>query len=166
MNDAVKVPNLPFWATRDGIIYNGSGRPYKQHLEKSGYLRISTKINGKHVAFSPHRLVALAFLDNPHNYPCVNHKDENRQNNCVNNLEWCTPKYNANYGTKLQRQSLHQMNRKDCSKPVVCITQCEEITYPSAKQAQRDLSISNSNIIACCLGKRKTAGGYRWRYAT
>ena len=59
--------------------------------------------------FSVHRLVAIAFLDNPYNYPEINHIDENPQNNCVNNLEWCTRKYNMNYGTTPKRLNLKNM---------------------------------------------------------
>lgn len=159
-----KVPNLPFFATKDGAILNKNGKPYKPFETKSGYLRFSTKINGKAVAFSVHRLVALAFLENPNNYRCVNHKDENKQNNSVENLEWCSHKYNSNYGTRNERQSAKQMNRPDASKRIVRIDGDKELEYPSAKQAERELKINNANIIACCLGKRKTAGGYRWRY--
>ncbi len=64
--------------------------------------------NGKAKRESVHRLVALAFLDNPNNYPCVNHKDEIRTNNCVDNLEWCSSKYNSNYGTCQERHSINR----------------------------------------------------------
>lgn len=165
MSELVKVPNLPFWASPDGTIYNKHGRKYKPVKLKNGYYRIGTRINGKPSVFLVHRLIALTFIDNPNNYPWINHKDEDRSNNSVDNLEWCTPKYNANYGTRIQRQIEHQRNREDVSKPVIRILNGEETRYPSAKQAERELQINNSNIIACCLGKRKTAGGYEWRYA-
>ena len=63
----------------------------------------SVKLQGKD--FLIHRLVAEAYLDNPDNLPCVNHKDENTTNNCLNNLEWCTYKYNRTYGTAIERQA-------------------------------------------------------------
>lgn len=58
-----------------------------------------------------HRIVAMAFLDNPNNYPIINHKDENPSNNHVDNLEWCTYKYNTNYGTAIERRSLSKENQ-------------------------------------------------------
>ena len=65
-----------------------------------GYLRVVLCNNGKMRNHLIHRLVALAFISNPDNLPEVNHKDENKTNNCVWNLEWCTKKYNNNYGTR------------------------------------------------------------------
>ena len=71
--------------------------------EKKGYYQVRLSKNGKNKTFRIHRLVALAFLENPFNYSDVNHKDEVKTNNKVNNLEWCTRKYNNNYGTKRER---------------------------------------------------------------
>lgn len=167
VNDVIvcKVPGLPLFAASDGTIYNKHGMAYKAQESKTGYLRIITKIKGKSVSLLIHRLVALAFIDNPYNLPCVNHKDENKCNNCVDNLEWCTHKYNANYGKRREKIGISLQNRADRSKPVYRVFGGESILYPSAKQAERELGINNSNIIGCCLGKRRTAGGYVWRYA-
>lgn len=167
VNDVIirKVPGFPFFASSDGTIYNKHGKAYKAQESKYGYLRIITKIKGKSVALLAHRLVALAFIDNPCNLPCVNHKDENKHNNCVDNLEWCTHKYNANYGNRNSRVGRSLQNRADRSKPVYRISCGESVLYPSAKQAERELGINHSNIIGCCLGRRQTAGGYVWRYA-
>ena len=75
-------------------------------LKKSkGYYQVSLWKNGKRKIFLVHRLVAQTFIPNPDNLPQVNHKDENKLNNCVNNLEWCTQAYNNSYGTRLQRVS-------------------------------------------------------------
>lgn len=70
---------------------------------KQGYYKVKLCKDGKHKNFRIHRLVALAFLENPFNYTDVNHKDEDKTNNNVDNLEWCTRKYNNNYGTKPER---------------------------------------------------------------
>ena len=67
-------------------------------ITKSGYRQVILKGNGKIKAISIHRAVAQAFIENPNNLPQVNHKDENKLNNCVENLEWCSCKYNSNYG--------------------------------------------------------------------
>lgn len=71
----------------------------KEHLQKEGYYTVVLYKNGEPRRLSVHRIVAEAFLYNPNNYPVVNHKDENKGNNNVNNLEWCTVIYNMNYGT-------------------------------------------------------------------
>ena len=104
-----------------------------------------------------HKLVAMAYIPNPNNLPQINHKDENKQNNAVNNLEWCTNKYNSNYGTRNKRMAKSKM------KKVFCI----ELNrmFDSEKQAERELGIGVSRISECCLGKNKTAGGYHWQYA-
>ena len=75
----------------------------KQYNHRNGYMFVSLSHHGKHFNLYIHRLVAEAFIPNPDNLPEVNHKDENPSNNNVNNLEWCNRKYNANYGTAIQR---------------------------------------------------------------
>lgn len=89
------------------LNYKRSGKEkiMKQSKNKNGYLQLALWKNGKYKRYLVHRLVATAFLPNPDNLPCVNHKDENKGNNHVDNLEMCTHIYNMNYGTKLQRQS-------------------------------------------------------------
>lgn len=89
-------------------LKDNNGKPrekiMKQEKTKNGYLRIMLCKNGKRERFLVHRLVAQAFLENPSNLPCVNHIDENKENNQVDNLEWCTYQYNLTYGTCQQRR--------------------------------------------------------------
>lgn len=86
-----------------GIVINKkTGRELKQQ-EKKGYMNVSLFKNGKKKNKLVHRLVAEAFIENIKNYPQINHKDENTLNNTVENLEWCTQKYNNNYGTYRER---------------------------------------------------------------
>ena len=134
----------------------GKERILKPVTNSSGYLLVNLCKDGKVKAFTVHRLVAEAFLPNPHNYPCVNHKDENKQNNNVDNLEWCTHEYNINYGTRTER----------CSKPVLQYTLDGEFVreWESAIQAEREGGFSNSHIISVCKGKRPHHKGYIWRY--
>lgn len=77
-------------------------RILKQNIVR-GYYQVCFSVNKKRKYYRVNRLVAQAFLPNPNNYPCVNHKDENPKNNIVSNLEWCDVKYNINYGTRNKR---------------------------------------------------------------
>lgn len=134
----------------------------------TGYCRVVLSKGNKTKNFNIHRLVAEAFIPNPNNLPCVNHKDENKRNNFISNLEWCTHKYNNCYGSRIQRVKKKQLNRIDCSKPVAQYSKDGELLYiyPSMKEASRATGVKVSNISSCCLKKRcyKTAGGYIWNY--
>ena len=133
------------------------GKILKPLVKKGGYLHVGLWKNGKLKFFTVHRLVAQAFIPNPNNLPQVNHKDENKENNFVKNLEYCDAKYNNNFGTRNER----------ISKPVLQIdkTTNEVIAeFPSTMEVQRQLGINNSSISQCCNGKRNTAGGFKWRY--
>lgn len=103
-----------------------------------------------------HRLVAMTFLPNPENLPQVNHKDENKLNNCADNLEWCTAGYNTSYGTGIRRRVV------SVSKPCVCLE--TGVVYSSASEASRQTGIMC--VVDCCRGKHHTAGGYHWEYIT
>ena len=135
------------------------------------YVRISYNREYKHHIVS--RLVAQAFIPNPDNLPQVNHKDENPQNNCVNNLEWCDGKYNCNYGTRNQRLSNINKNRDESTfykKAVVQFTLDGKYlrTFKSIANASDHLNTDKlccSEIVKCCKGKRKSVRGYVWRYA-
>ena len=126
------------------------------YAKRRGYLGVTLYKNGKPKTFTVHRLVARMFIPNPNNYPQVNHKDENKSNNDVKNLEWCTNEYNHNYGTRNERVG------KSLSKKVICITTGE--IFNSMREACRKYNISSGSMTECCQGKRKTAGGYKWEY--
>ena len=126
----------------------------KQFKNTNGYFRVKLWKNKKSKQFLVHKLVAESFILNINNFPFINHIDENKENNCANNLEWCTAKYNCNYGTRNLR----------LSSPVICIELNK--TYNSIKEASKDLNIQQAHISGCC-AKRKhyiTAGGYHWQY--
>lgn len=84
----------------------------KPNKHREGYLYAQLIIDGKLTPIGIHRLVAEAFIPNPNNLSQVNHKDENKSNNCVDNLEWCTAKYNMNYGTHNERVSKNNKGKK------------------------------------------------------
>lgn len=131
-------------------------RVLKQHLH-NGYKRVMIYREGKGEWKAVHRLVAEAFIPNPNNYPCVNHKDEDKTNNHVSNLEWCTYKYNMNYGTRNKRIADKQ------SKPIICVE--TGVRYNSLSEVTKKTGIDFRHLSDCCKGKRKTTGGYHWQYA-
>ena len=168
--DFLGYPN--YSVTDDGRVfslnYNHTGE--KKELKPrlcNGYYRIILHICGVKKCFLVHRLVSLAFIPNPDNLPEVNHKDENKTNNIVGNLEWCDSKYNNNYGTRTKRLSETQLNRKDQSKPIQQFTKDGVFIkeYPSMKEAERQNGFYSCHISSCCKGKYKQAYGYIWRYA-
>ena len=166
----------------DGTVYSLlRNKLLKPSLSKCGYH--SVELFNKHGSkrFLIHRLVAKAFIQNPFNLPQVNHKDENKTNNCINNLEWCTAKQNMNHGTAPKRRiesrkwfyqsekikTISRKNGKVVCKKVVQLTKNNIFVarFESIKQAATQLGINASAISYCCRGKRyKTVGGYKWKY--
>ena len=126
-----------------------------------GYKRITLCKNGKRENKVIHRIVAEAFLDNPKNFLCVNHKDENKLNNCVENLEWCDIKYNTNYGTCIERRSKN--NQKPVNQYDLNMNFIKR--YESIKEASNGNYSLYTHIGECCKGKHFSVGGYIWRYA-
>lgn len=144
----------------NGFFYTKKEKILKQSDSGKGYRRVCLHQNGVRKSAYVHRLVAEAFIPNPSNLPCVNHKDENKTNNHVSNLEWCTVSYNRNYGTAPVR-IIRKLSRK-----VVMKKDGEEIaTFRSALEAERLTGIENRYIGLCCKGKKDAAGGYEWEYA-
>ena len=92
--------------TNNGITKKISEKILKPYLKGNGYYNIVLRKDSKTKCYFVHRLVAKEFIPNPDNLPQVNHKDENKLNNNVDNLEWCTSKYNNNYGTHNERHAL------------------------------------------------------------
>ena len=136
-------------------------RILKQDLIK-GYYRVSLFINGKIVHKLVHRLMAEAFIPNPQNFPEINHKNEIKNDNRVENLEWCSSKYNCNYGTRTKK-----INDK-LKKPIIQYDMKGNFIkkWDSAKEAALSLNkINGAAINGCCKGKYNQMYGYIWRYA-
>lgn len=94
-----------YWVTKDGNVINSNGKILKPYDNGYGYLIVDLNVNGKRQHKKIHRLVAEAFIPNPTNLPEVNHKDENKHNNSVKNLEWCDSSYNKTYGNGRKSRS-------------------------------------------------------------
>lgn len=169
--------------TNKGEIFSHlTNKWLKPSLMTNGYKSVELFKRGKSKRILVHRLVAEAFIANPYNLPFINHKDEDKANNCVSNLEWCTPKYNQNYGTCIERRTAsmqrywasekHKEDKQICGqrakdllgKRVVQKTKKGAIVneFISVNEAFRETHIRH--ISEVCNGKRKTAGGYVWQF--
>ena len=142
-----------------------------------GYLQIELFNNGVKKTYMVHRLVAQSFIDNPGGYPFVNHKDENKTNNCAWNLEWCTASYNTLYSLNLhpERKAKGGGSRKGCrykganaGKRIVQFTVDGEFVkeWICSRDIFLETGMSDWSISECCRGNRKTAYGYKWQYAS
>lgn len=153
---------------RDGSIYKlnwrntGKMRKIKQQKENDGYLRFMC--NGKKTMV--HRFIAECFLPNPQNLPEINHKNEIKNDNRVENLEWCDRKYNNNYGTRNKKSSESQKNDPKKSKKVLQFTKDGKFVkeWASLKEIKRELGFYSDPIVGCCNGKYKQAYDYIWSF--
>ena len=140
-----------------------TGHIKSQKTDRYGYKVVclsETKTQRKYVTV--HRLVAQAFIPNPDNLPQVNHKDENKTNNHVSNLEWCDAYYNSHYGTGRERSD------KGRCKPIVALKDGQVVKrYASTKEAAEELGINKATIRGVLKNKKwqHTAAGYEWKYA-
>lgn len=129
-------------------------------VHKFGYLEVSLHSKGKSKTYKVHRLVALSFIPNPNGLLEINHKDENKSNNIVDNLEWCTAKYNANYGNRNKKSSIGRSKgiiQYDLKKVIVA-------EYESLTKAGESVGGNPQGIFLCANNKIKKYKGYIWRY--
>lgn len=132
----------------------------KNSVSNNGYCQVTLYTGKTRKKFLVHRLVANAFIPNPNNLPQINHKDENPLNNNADNLEWCTAKYNNNYGTAKFRAILTK------SKMVEQYLPTGEFLarYACANVAEVITGIPRRWINECCSGNCKTSAGFIWKY--
>lgn len=130
-----------------------TGQLIKQYKKKgrNGYMQVRLYDSKRVKTVEVHTLVAKAFLPNPNNYKYVNHKDEDKTNNYVENLEWCTNQYNVWYSNHLK------VSQYDKQGNFIC-------TYASITEAAASIQSNTSNISKCCKGKRKTVKGFIFKY--
>lgn len=158
-----EVTITPYYeVSNDGKVRN---KTTKKELtscpDKDGYLRVILTIGlEKRKTPTIHKLVASAFLPNNNNFPCINHKDENKTNNNVENLEWCSVKYNNSYGTHNEKVKLS--NQINNGKRVKAIRDNKEQIFISVKEAGRQLGVNYSNIFSCLKGRISQTGGYKF----
>lgn len=169
-----KVSNKGNVRSVDRINHIGrkySGRMLRSAYDKDGYLQVALCKNGKMKTKKIHRLVAETFIPNPNGFSEVNHKDEIKTNNYVENLEWCTRKYNVNYGTAIER-IVEKTSKKVRA---VNVKTGEVIRFKSTAEAQRkgynsgNISLASRGIYknsntGKLIGDGCTYRGYRWYY--
>ncbi len=158
----------------------------KPKKTKSGYYRVSLSANGRRKECMIHRLVAEAFIPNPEKKLTVNHINENKQDNCIENLEWATQAEQNIHGTRIARviastdykarninyelvaakHNYHQINRKQM-KPVLQYDKHGIFIarHDGVAAASRSIGISAGHICCCLKGRRISCGGYQWKYA-
>ena len=129
----------------------------KPSKKDNGYMIVNLFKNKKKKTYYVHRLVATMFIENDDETKTqVNHINELKHDNRVENLEWCSQTYNLRYGTHDERVS------KTLSVKVRCVE--TGVIYDSVKQASQETKIDGASICRCCKGKQKTCGGYTWQY--
>lgn len=153
-----QVSNLGNVKSLDRKIKNKNLKEKIKKFDKTkfGYLRVELNNNGKKKKYLVHRLVAQTFLDNPNNYPCINHKDENKNNNIVSNLEWCDYLYNNLYNNK-NKKNWVKVKQLDKNNNIINI-------FESITEASKKTNIIQCEISNCLHNRQKTAGGYYWQY--
>jgi hypothetical protein len=150
----------------NNVTYTHKLRPIKQAKNRGGYYQVPLRINGKSKTISVHRLVAEAFIDNPENKPEVNHKDGDKSNCNVFNLEWNTHAENLQHAARTGLLKNGIGIDSPLSKTVIQLNEVGNILnkFNGISEAYRKTGINYQNISSCCLGRRKSAGGYYWKF--
>ena len=140
--------------------HTGEVRVLRNKVDKNGYLSVMLYKNKKASRFKVHRLVATAFIPNPYNLPVVNHIDENPSNCRVDNLEWCTHRYNVQYSSYKISESL-KGHKPTNIKKVICV---ETGQIFNSMDDANEWCGKKDGVSACCRGEQKTCGGFHWMY--
>ena len=150
-----------YYVSNYGRVYSlKTNKMLKPRDTSKGYYRVALRKDGKAKDFLVHRLVAIMFIPNDDNEKIeINHIDENTKNNRVDNLEWCTSKYNVNYGGRTSRQIETRMK---IGRKIRCIE--TGIIYENVSDASRKCNLDIGSLCHCLAGRRKTCGKLHWEY--
>ena len=156
----VKIEQYPgYYISSLGNVKNSAGKLLKPQKHRDGYIEYCLYKNSKGYRVKAHRLVAMAFIPNPENLPQVNHIDENKENNYVNNLEWCTARYNMLYGTRIKRMMNNQgyKNKRGSSRRIGVYNKENNTTttFNSLKECGISTGISVKQIRNIISGRTK-----------
>lgn len=162
-----RVRSLDREVRRPQGSYMQKGCVLKPGIASNGYYTVSLRKGKGGETKTVHRLVATVFIPNPNNLPCVNHKDEDRLNNSVCNLEWCTQKYNTKYGTAQSRLSV----KKSFAVEQYDLQDNYIRTFPTVREAAEAVGVTSGVIVNCIRGEWRgrrylTGGGYKWKRKT
>ncbi len=139
-------------SNKGNVLSHKHNKILRPQIMNIGYYNV--KFGNK--TFYIHRLVAEHFIENPLKYPCINHISGNKLDNCVENLEWCSFSHNSKHA--------YLCGLRKGERPVACMKSGKVLRkYRSAREAELD-GFSNQLIARCCKGKRKSHGGYEWKY--
>ncbi len=160
----IKMLEKKKWGGKGWYIKKSSIR--RQSIGTTGYYMIMFECDYKKRGFRTHRLIAEAFIPNPENKPFINHKDGNKLNNSIDNLEWCTPRENIMHARETGLMPI----RRGCKNPLVWSSVIEMDlkgntikVWDSIKEASK--ATGALNICAVCNGVQETSGGSKWKYA-
>lgn len=158
-----EIKDYPNYIAYDkGLIYSIRKKWFlKPRLDKNGYYKVILYNNEGGKEFGVHRLIAEAFIPNPNNLEIVNHKDENKQNNVISNLEWCTIKQNNNYGNRNYKIAKNRLNKG--GKPVIMFYGLQETYFPCLREAARITGFSRSSITKA-IKSNKIFKNYYWKF--
>jgi hypothetical protein len=167
MNTEIWKPvNLPryeeyYEASTFGNVRNKkTGKILKQSLRNSYLAVCLCYVDNKNHSESVHRIIAKTFIENPNNYNIVNHKDCNKLNNNVENLEWCSMKKNVNHAIINDQINFYKKQVQQYTLDGILIN-----TFSSIREAEEKTGAHNTTITQCCKEKVNTAGGFIWKYA-
>ena len=154
--------------TKCGYMRRTKAVVLKPKMNLFGYLtvRLQDKSSLRTKFYMVHRLIAETFIPNTYNLPFINHKDEDKTNNSVENLEWCTAKYNVNYGTCLKRrretQKFTHPNRKAVRQTTLDGVFVQE--YISISEAARAVRVNATRLSRCCRNSNFSCRGFKWEF--